>query len=254
MRLIMRAAGPCVLCLLTSIASASDWVGIYAIIHEAQQLPKGQPAEHIRLRGVFSLAINRREYTVPQYGWMQFKLNAKSPQLCQNEWNDLVAVAGSGEAVAFAQRHKPLGRVHATVQTLDPGIEYVLHQGVRKVGTRTSYTPIRQLYYLAVPQAPQPGATVKPQNLTLTASIAAKSSKPRFSFALQGPDGKVEKSEVIEGRNQRANWKPEMKLKPGAVYTWRVHVEAQAKDPRTDATTPVTGAVSSSTFRVESES
>jgi hypothetical protein len=99
------AAG--LLLLLSMKSTASELVGIYAIVDkvvvEPTLRPNQQP-ERIQIWGTFS---SNRDSASAKRGYLYFRLPFQSDarDLALKEWKDLQAVAGSGQAVAFGQHY-----------------------------------------------------------------------------------------------------------------------------------------------------
>lgn len=143
---------PCLLALLSSAAAyASDPVGIYGIVDKVVLEPNEPSPERIKVFGTFSLAASggyRDRYTAPQQGYLYYKLNQEKKAICQNEWADLKAMAGTGKAVAFGNRQLPTGEVHTAQARETEPVEYPIGFGLTKV-RQTDYPPVKKLYEAA---------------------------------------------------------------------------------------------------------
>ena len=110
-----RALGLAVLCLFLWPAGegrASEPTGLYVLVKKVEFGPKGaEKAEWIKIEGVFMNEIDReRESPMspvrrPRKGWMHFTLVKGKEDLCRLEWQDLMRVAGTDQAVAFGSSH-----------------------------------------------------------------------------------------------------------------------------------------------------
>jgi hypothetical protein len=92
------------LLLFASVKStASELVGLYAIVDRVVLEPNEQSPERIQVWGTFSAT---RDTGAAKRGYLYFR--APYPQEFRDaalkEWKDLKAVAGSGQAVAFGQQ------------------------------------------------------------------------------------------------------------------------------------------------------
>ncbi|HET9130227.1 MAG TPA: hypothetical protein VFO86_04725 [Terriglobia bacterium] len=129
--------------------SASDPVGVYAIVQKVIFEPNDKAPERIQIWGVFALADTSRpgnNYTKPQLGYMYFSLPKGRESVALKEWADFKAVAGTGQGVAFGTRYStPLGKVHpdsekpGTAQAYSPDSYYANGIGVSKVNPATGY-------------------------------------------------------------------------------------------------------------------
>ena len=129
-------------------ARASDPVGIYAIVDKVVLEPNTATPERIQIFGTFSLAVPGGlgdQYTAPQEGYLYYKLNPEKEAICQKEWADLKAVAGTQQCVAFASRHTEKGRVRKLDEKPANPDRYPVAQGITKVKSST-YPPVKRLY------------------------------------------------------------------------------------------------------------
>ena len=129
-----------------AITQASDYTGVYARIDKVVVEPATGAPERIEVWGVFSLPdpANRQDYLAPARGYLYFKLD-RNPEAARAEWNDLKAVAGTGEIVAFGARTAGRFRLRKADEKPDNPDPYVTNVGVNRVGRRTDYPPIRAL-------------------------------------------------------------------------------------------------------------
>ena len=84
--------------------SASDPVGVYAIVQKVIFEPNDKAPERIQIWGVFALADTVRggnSYTKPQRGYLYYSLPKGKESTALKEWADFKAVAGTGQGIAF---------------------------------------------------------------------------------------------------------------------------------------------------------
>ena len=209
-------------------AMASDRTGIYAIVDGVTIDSAGEPEETIALRGVFSLAKGRREYTQPVYGQMFFRLTKGKEAACRKEWADFKRIAGSGRCVAFGRRSLPLGRVRKPKKKLDLPDAFTLNIGVRKIRSTSNYAPIKRLVHFPRPRAPHDGATVPAGRVSLVVdNISANDKQAKYFFEIEDKTGKTEASASVKPDGKRTRWTPKMQIKPGEKYTWRAWIVTQ---------------------------
>jgi len=85
-------------------SSASEVVGIYALVDRVVFEPNDQSPERIQIWGAFSTSRNPE---AAKRGYLYFRppFAADFHEAALKEWRDLKAVAGSGQAVAFGQQY-----------------------------------------------------------------------------------------------------------------------------------------------------
>jgi hypothetical protein len=94
--------------------SASDPVGIYAIVEKVIFEPSEAAPQRVQIWGAFAFADTTRGgdyYAKPQVGYLYYTLPAGNEAIARNEWADLKSVAGTGQGVAFGRRYSAHGRV-----------------------------------------------------------------------------------------------------------------------------------------------
>jgi hypothetical protein len=139
----ITAAG---LFLFASVKStASELVGLYAIVDRVVLEPNEQSPERIQVWGTFSAT---RDTGVAKRGYLYFRapFQPEFRDAALKEWKDLKAVAGSGQAVAFGQQYfyvnqaavadaylKALPRIRAASEKPGSPDGYPVNVGVSKV-------------------------------------------------------------------------------------------------------------------------
>jgi hypothetical protein len=125
-----------VLLALAPAATASDPVGVYAVIDKVVLEPGSGAARRIQVWGTFARAVkgNGEEYTAPEHGYMYFSLPPDKQDLCRKEWTDLKKLAGTKQCVAFGSRYKPTGTVRKKDDPAKEPDVYPVGFGLTKVG------------------------------------------------------------------------------------------------------------------------
>jgi len=93
------------LSLATATAAAkSSSIGIYAVIDEVKFDQDGPSSNLVRISGVFIIPrpMSSGEYQTPQRGYLYFRISRGAEQAARKDWNQLKAVAGTGQVVGFA--------------------------------------------------------------------------------------------------------------------------------------------------------
>jgi hypothetical protein len=162
----MRWVAAAFLCLAfaTTSVRASDPVGVYAVVDKVIFAPTEQSPETAQIVGTFVLAEGRGDtYSKAKRGYLFFKLDPEKPDVSRKEWNDLKAVAGKHECVAFGNRwpkQKPTVR-SSEEKPRDPDV-YILGTGVHKIRDK-EYAPVKALLEAATSEArPRSGGDKKP--------------------------------------------------------------------------------------------
>jgi len=128
--------------------TASDPVGVYAIVQKVVFEPNEKAPERIQIWGVFALADTVRggnSYTRPQHGYLYYSLPKGKESTALKEWADFKAVAGTGQGIAFGGRYSQLGKVRpesekpASPDSYSPDSSYANGIGVTKVNPAPGY-------------------------------------------------------------------------------------------------------------------
>jgi hypothetical protein len=152
-----------VLCAVVSVGaihpSASGGPGIYAIVDKIVLEPSERAPERIQLWGAFIVPrpMSSSQYLPAQRGFLYFKIGAGRESSISNEWADLKKIAGTGEAIGFAQYwvpnpadpngnpHRALEvRVHSSGEAASPD-EYPLGMGIVKLTGQGNSDIVAQL-------------------------------------------------------------------------------------------------------------
>ena len=93
--------------------TASDPVGIYAIVEKVIFEPSEAAPQRVQIWGAFAFADTSKgdSYTKPQVGYLYYSLPAGNEAVARKEWADLKSVAGTGQGVAFGRRYSAHGKV-----------------------------------------------------------------------------------------------------------------------------------------------
>ena len=138
------------LSLFTLKTEASDWTGVYARVDKVVFEPNAAAPERIQVWGAFALATkgSRNDYDPAQRGYLYYSLKPGREEVCRKEWEDLKAVAGTGQIIGFGGRNQPARLRKAADKPDDPDV-YPLDHGVSKISaTRSDYGPIGELMSL----------------------------------------------------------------------------------------------------------
>src|SRR5437867_2012565 len=160
---------------MTTLARASDPIGIYALVDRVVFEPDVALAERIQIWGAFALATGRgEEYAEPAAGYMYFSLPEKKAEAARKEWADLKKLAGTGKCLAFAGRYQEKGKVRRSEENAKRPDVYPIAQGVTEMRARTEYPPIKALLSLPVPLSPADGADTAAGSVILKVRAVAE--------------------------------------------------------------------------------
>lgn len=139
---------------------ASGPIGVYALIDKVVLEPNDTAPERAQIWGAFVVADTQQGAPVfpAKRGYLYFQLpgegvwrdGASRSEVTRHEWNDLKAVAGSGQAVGFGSSWVGAGRGAPTeAYRVRPAAEppaapnpYVLNAGVVKLSAKGSYEDV----------------------------------------------------------------------------------------------------------------
>lgn len=126
---------------------ASDPVGIYALVDKVVLEPSDSAPERIQIWGVFSIAKpgNVEQYHAPEHGYLYYRIKSDAKSICEKEWSDLKALAGTHQCVAFAGRYQEKGRVRPASDKPTAPDEYPVAQGLTKI-RQSDYPPVKKLF------------------------------------------------------------------------------------------------------------
>jgi hypothetical protein len=224
----------------------SDYVGVYALIDKVVLEPNEAAPERVQLWGAFAVASarDRNSYDSPQRGYYYYSIAPGKEEACRREWADLKTTAGAGQVIGFGSRGLNKGRFRKANEKLESPDPYPVDFGLTKMSRRPSaYSPIQELRSLPAPHSPAEGAEVKSGKVMLIAGNIADGERKNAKYIFEikaGGSGEQETSPPIVAGEKETRWSPNLNVKAGEKYTWRV----KATDGQW------TGPVASSEFRV----
>ena len=126
----------CLLIAATVPVAASDPMGVYCIVDKVVLEP-AERADRAQIWGTCALAnTNDWYFQAPAKGYFYFSAPSGQEDAARAEWADLKSVAGTAQAVGFARRYKPVGRLRPETEKPTAPEPYPLHNGVIKVSQR----------------------------------------------------------------------------------------------------------------------
>lgn len=215
--------------LCSSVLTASDPVGIYALVDRVVLEPDGAEPERAQIWGAFSIATGPGlgdTYFPPERGYLYYELDPQNPKASRIEWQDLVRVAGQDTCVGFGSRYLAAGRVRPGCEPPSAPDVHPVAMGLTKLNTDPSYQPLRDLLSLPRPVSPTDGAAPPAAEVTsLTARniLAAGHSGAIYHFELRRANGQLIAEEDITAGETRTTWTLPVRLEAGHTFTWRVH-------------------------------
>ena len=129
-----------------AVAHASDFAAVYARVDRVVLEPDAGSPEAIQIWGAFSMAKpdDRNDYLPAARGYLYLKL-AGDKEAARKEWADLQSVAGSGQIVAFGNRHEGKIRLRKPDERPMNPDRYSVSIGLTRVRGNTQYPPVRAL-------------------------------------------------------------------------------------------------------------
>lgn len=225
----VKAANTCQLIAETPAAPAvSDFVGIYALIEKVVLEPNDSAPERIQIWGAFAAAsaADRNTYESPQRGYFYYSLTAGKVEACRREWADFKSIAGTGQVIGFSGRGLTNGRLRRANEKAENPDPYPVAWGLARMSQRSgTYAPIRELRSLPAPHSPAEGAEVKSGKVTLVAGNIADPDRKNTKYIFEinaGGGTEQETSPPIAAGEKEIRWSPNLAVKAGVKYTWRV--------------------------------
>ena len=119
--------------------TASDPVGVYAVVEKVVFEPSEAAPERVQVWGAFAISDQRNndDYQTPHKGYLYYSCPANQARTCANEWADLKSVAGTGTGVSFGGRFISSGRIRpASEKPASPEV-YPIRMGVVRMSGNT---------------------------------------------------------------------------------------------------------------------
>lgn len=114
----------------------ADPVGVYALLDHVVVEPGDAAPERIQVWGVFALADPKGGYAPVAKGYIYYACPVGREKACRAEWEDLTWIAGSGKAIGYAARGKPLGHLRNESDRVTSPDPYPLDGGIVKVESK----------------------------------------------------------------------------------------------------------------------
>jgi len=208
-------------------APMSDFAGIYAMIDRVILEPSEAAPERIQIWGAFAMSQpeDRNNYMPPERGYLYYSLVAGKESVCRAEWADFKAIAGTGQVIGFGARDNPKGRLRKAAEKAASPSPYPVAWGLTRMSQRPSnYEPVIALRALPAPLAPTDGGEVKAGKITLTARNSyASSANHKYVFEIRAlGSGESETSSPLAAGAKDTSWSPNLQIKAGEKYIWRV--------------------------------
>src|SRR5215218_2629426 len=129
------AVAAAICALVTGRVSASDPIGVYAIVEKAIVEPATGPPERIQVWGAFAMAQpdDPDQYGAARRGYLYFSCPKGEERVCRSEWSDVQSVAGTGVGVGFGARRLNNGRIRRIDEKPGSPDTYPIHMGVVRV-------------------------------------------------------------------------------------------------------------------------
>jgi hypothetical protein len=116
---------------------------------------------------------------------------------------------------------------------------YPVGFGLTRVRGASDYVHVRDLLALPAPVAPADGDLTAPGKVTLVAHpmVGQQHRNARYVFEIEEGSGRKATSDAVAPSDREARWTPQMAVKAGELYTWRVWAaDGGWKGPAAEAT------------------
>jgi hypothetical protein len=129
---------------MTGRVSASDPIGVYAIVDKAVVEPATGTPERIQIWGAFAMAQpdDPDQYGAARRGYLYFSCPKGQEQVCRSEWSDVQSVAGKGTGIGLGARRANNGRIRSLDEKPASPDTYPIHMGVVRVTGRGGQTEV----------------------------------------------------------------------------------------------------------------
>ena len=129
---------------------ASGPIAVYARVDKVVIEPNADAAPGtVQIWGVFSVAKpkNANDFLPASRGYLYYALPSMPGyrQVALQEWNDLKAVAGTNQIVAFGSQLYGTPTVRKGDERPQSPDEYSLNFGIRKISGQTGHAPVRAI-------------------------------------------------------------------------------------------------------------
>jgi hypothetical protein len=214
----------------------SDPVGVYALVDRVVLEPDSLEPRRIQVWGVFAVAVGMVEtksmaypefnaYRPAERGYMYFTIDRAEERQTLAEWRDLQQIAGTGDVTGFGRRFSTPGKVRrASERPTAPDI-YVTNAGPTRFRAAPSRVATHGVDYVPSPTTPADGGRAAPGSVRLVARMI-RDSNVTYTFQIEGPGGVKETSPPLRPERSATEiaFTPDLQLRDGAQYNWRVWV------------------------------
>ena len=129
-------------------ASASDPVGIYALVDKVVLEPNDTAPERIQIHGAFAFAKGYGvTYDTAKRGVLYYKLGAEKKEAALKEWADFKSLAGKKQVVGFGNRYGEKGTIRKAGDKPANPDTYPIGFGLTKSRDK-DYPPVKELLAL----------------------------------------------------------------------------------------------------------
>jgi len=122
----------------TALVSAEDPVGAYCMLNQVVLDPDDVAPTRIQMWGAFAAAdaTATSGYARVSRGYMYYTCPPGRSAACRSEWADFRWISGTGKAIGYGQRGKPMGRLRREDEAVASPDLYPLDGGLVKVESK----------------------------------------------------------------------------------------------------------------------
>jgi hypothetical protein len=221
-------AGTVIVLALTAKASGGGPPPVCMAVDKIVLGPSDVAPTRIQIWGTFIfLEDSRSMYGAPVRGYLYYTAVPGKEEECRKQWADLRELAAEDQIVAYGLCGTPKidGQLRKALEEPENPIVFPLCQvGFTPAERYADSRLLRELLTTPTTVSPADGEHLRAGRVTLMArKIRDKEhSQGKYVFEIQSNSGEREESPPIAAGEKQLKWSPNIEVKAGEIYTWRV--------------------------------
>jgi hypothetical protein len=221
-------AGLMIVLALTAEASGGGPPPVCMAVDKIVVGPNDAAPTWIQIWGTFIfLEDSRTTYGAPVRGCLYYAAVPGKEEECRKQWADLRELAAEDQLVAYGLCGTPKidGHLRTAWEKPERPTLFPLSQiGFTPAERYADSRSLRELLTAPTPVRPADGEGLRAGRVTLAARrIRDKEhTQAKYLFEIQSNSGEREESPPMLAGNKKLEWSPNMEVKAGEIYTWRV--------------------------------